>query len=99
MLSTNAFFFSRSANSRFDVNFPVAENAVCPASLATDPSASQGSSPKIPSDLVYGDCHVPPAPKNRSVTSHQPLAYCGELRVTSTPSGYSNTSVSSPDAS
>src|SRR6266480_697020 len=34
MLSTNAFFFSRSANSRFDVNFPVAENAACPVSFA-----------------------------------------------------------------
>src|SRR6266550_1063335 len=34
MLSTNAFFFSRSANSRFDVNFPVAENAACLVSFA-----------------------------------------------------------------
>src|SRR5437762_10944004 len=34
MLSTNAFFFSRSANSRCDVNFRVAENAACPVSFA-----------------------------------------------------------------
>src|SRR6266550_116077 len=36
---------------------------------------------------VYGDCEVPLVPKKRSVTSHQPLANCVELNVTSTPSG------------
>src|SRR5258708_2006616 len=87
MLSTNAFFFSRSANSRFDVNFPVAENAASPVSLARDPSACHGSSPQIPSGPVYGDCEVPRVPKKRSVTSHQPLAICVELKVMSTPSG------------
>src|SRR6266568_2922298 len=87
MLSTNAFFFSRSAHSRLEVNFPVAENAPCPESFAGVPSACHGSSPQIPSGPVYGDCEVPFVPKKRSVTSHQPLANCVELNVTSTPSG------------
>src|SRR5258708_22877672 len=46
----------RSANSRFEVNFPVAENVVCPGSFAGVPSACHGSSPQIPRGPVYGDC-------------------------------------------
>src|SRR6266850_25812 len=67
MLSTNAFFFSRSANSRFEVNFPVVENATCPASFAGEPSACQGSSPQMPSGPVYGDCEVHFVPKQDTV--------------------------------
>src|SRR5215469_15918503 len=90
MLSTKAFFFSGSACSRFEVNFPVAENpwSVAPASLGLGASYCQGSSPQMPSGPRYGDCETPLVPKKRSVTSHHPLANCVELKVTSTPSGY-----------
>src|SRR6266576_6817839 len=81
MLSTNAFFFSRSANSRLDVKFPVTENACCSAPGFGVCGDCQGSSPQIPSGPVYGDCDVPLVPKKRSVTSHQPLANCVELNV------------------
>jgi len=49
--------------------------------------ACHASSPQIPSAPVYGDCETPFVPKKRSVTSHQPLANCVELNVTSTLSG------------
>ncbi len=79
---------SRSANSRFELKLPVTENACASAfSFAGEAVACQGSSPQMPSGPVYGDCEVPFVPKKRSVTSHQPLANCVELKVTSTPSG------------
>src|SRR5580700_4273072 len=91
MLSTNAFFFSASANSRFEVNFPVAENPC--ASFSGVCGVCQASSPQIPKGPEYGDCDVPFVPKNRSVTSHHPFANCVELNVTSIPSGYVNTTL------
>src|SRR5215472_6042888 len=87
MLSTKAFFFSRSANSRLEVKFPVTENDCCSAPGFWVKGACQGSSPQMPSGPVYGDWEVPFVPKKRSVTSHQPLANCVELKVTSTLSG------------
>src|SRR5689334_2088919 len=87
MLSTNAFFFSESACSRLEVKFPVTEkDCESPVGLVEGPYC-HGSSPQIPSGPVYGDWEVPFVPKKRSVTSHQPLANCVELKVTSTLSG------------
>src|SRR5262250_1940706 len=82
MLSTNAFFFSGSADSRFEVNLPVVEKAAGPVAVAPDPGHCHGSSPQMPRGPAYGDWEVPFVPKNRSVTSHQPLANWVEVNVT-----------------
>src|SRR6266566_1172874 len=84
MLSMNAFFFSGSADSRFDVKFPVTEKAAGGPCDCSASGACHGSSPQMPSGPLYGDSAVPLVPKNRSLTSHQPLANCVELNVTGT---------------
>src|SRR6266496_5696841 len=84
MLSMNAVFFSGSADCRFDVKLPVTEKAAgCPGDWSAS-GACHGSSPQMPSGPLYGESAVPLVPKNRSLTSHQPLANCVELNVTAT---------------
>src|SRR5216684_4210243 len=86
MLSTNAFFFSRSANSRLDVKFPVTEKACDSAlSFAGVMGACHGSSPQIPNAPVYGDCETPLAPSRcgrfQWMRLHDPVTDVDHLNV------------------
>src|ERR1019366_3821106 len=77
MLLIKPLCFSASASARLSLNVPAAENSFCWAFSL--PDHVQGLAPSMPRLPEYGELDVPNVPKNRSLTSNEPVPNCFEL--------------------
>src|ERR1035441_2394739 len=87
MLLIKPLCFSASASARLSLNVPAAENSFC--WVFSLPDHLHGLAPSMPSPPEYGELDVPNVPKNRSLTSNEPVPNCFELKATCTSSGRS----------